>query len=220
MPTIDLPADELAAVTAAIRFAHRGRQVSPTPRALIPLRAALARPRGGPGSSKLAQTLRRFPGPRTRRPPPAAKADKAGAAGITRRAQSALPARTQPAGPPKIARNQLNDKGPGLHSTGPFVFRLRGDTQVRQRHAELEPGLPGLDGSGTVLDPRAAASLCRFMRVTSFLEGTPTRSRITGSLLDGDPEHAGDRRPQLAIAALEKSSAAHCACPRAPGRSR
>jgi hypothetical protein len=42
VPTIDLPADELAAVTAAIRGVLEGRRFPHAPR-LVPLRAALAR---------------------------------------------------------------------------------------------------------------------------------------------------------------------------------
>jgi hypothetical protein len=42
MPTIDLPADELAAVTAAIRAVIEGDRYPHAPR-LNPLRAALAR---------------------------------------------------------------------------------------------------------------------------------------------------------------------------------
>ena len=42
MPTIDLPADELAAVTAAIRGVIEGDRYPHAPR-LDPLRAALAR---------------------------------------------------------------------------------------------------------------------------------------------------------------------------------
>ena len=50
--------------------------------------------------------------------------------------------------------------------------------------------------------------------------GSPSRFGLASQPpLDGDRQHVLDRRPELAIAALKKSSAADCACRRAPGRS-
>ena len=70
MPTIDLPDDELAAVTAAIRGAIEGDRFPHAPR-LDPLRAALARldaaVRANPRGSKKRCTPKA---------PPPAKADK------------------------------------------------------------------------------------------------------------------------------------------------
>ena len=63
MPTIDLPADELAAVTAAIRGVIEDDRFPHAPR-LDPLRAALAR---------LEAASRPTPEPKA---PPPAKADK------------------------------------------------------------------------------------------------------------------------------------------------
>ena len=63
MSTIDLPSDELAAVTAAIRRAIEGDKFPHAPR-LDPLRAALAR---------LEAASKPAPLPKA---PPAAKADK------------------------------------------------------------------------------------------------------------------------------------------------
>ena len=64
MPTIDLPDDELAAVTAAIRGLIGGDRYPHAPR-LDPLRAALARLEAATGN----------PTPHPKAPPPA-KADK------------------------------------------------------------------------------------------------------------------------------------------------
>jgi hypothetical protein len=65
VPTIDLPADELAAVAAAIRGVIEGDRYPHAPR-LDPLRAALAR-------LDAALALEPTPDPKA---PPAAKADK------------------------------------------------------------------------------------------------------------------------------------------------
>jgi hypothetical protein len=81
VPTIDLPADELAAVTAAIRGVIDGDRYPHAPR-LDPLRAALARLEAanerksheGPSSARQAAAAA-GPAPHPKAPPPA-KADK------------------------------------------------------------------------------------------------------------------------------------------------
>jgi hypothetical protein len=70
MPTIDLPADELAAVTAAIRRAIEDDKFPHAPR-LDPLRAALARLEA---ATNVAH-VRHSTDPHPKAPPPA-KADK------------------------------------------------------------------------------------------------------------------------------------------------
>jgi hypothetical protein len=77
MPTIDLPADELAAVTAAIRGVIEGDRYPHAPR-LDPLRAALARFDAAQVAkdislSKNRQAPKPTPDPKA---PPSAKADK------------------------------------------------------------------------------------------------------------------------------------------------
>ena len=77
MPTIDLPADELAAVTAAIRGVIEGDRYPHAPR-LDPLRAALARFDAAQVAkdislSKNGQAPKPTPDPNA---PPSAKADK------------------------------------------------------------------------------------------------------------------------------------------------
>jgi hypothetical protein len=67
VPTIDLPADELAAVTAAIRGVIEGDRYPHAPR-LDPLRAALARLEAATKFDKLSDL-------KPKAPPPA-KADK------------------------------------------------------------------------------------------------------------------------------------------------
>jgi hypothetical protein len=67
MPIIDLPADELAAVTAAIRGIIEGDRYPHAPR-LDPLRAALARLDAATKSDNLADLKPKVP--------PPAKADK------------------------------------------------------------------------------------------------------------------------------------------------
>ena len=57
MPTIDLPADELAALTAAIRRVIEGDRYPHAPR-LDPLRAALARLEAATADRKSAQSGR------------------------------------------------------------------------------------------------------------------------------------------------------------------
>jgi hypothetical protein len=73
MPTIDLPADELAAVTAAIRRAIEDDKFPHAPR-LDPLRAALARLEAASKSATVAN-IASPPTPDPKAPPPA-KADK------------------------------------------------------------------------------------------------------------------------------------------------
>jgi hypothetical protein len=80
VPTIDLPADELAAVTAAIRGLIEGDRYPHAPR-LDPLRAALAR-------LDAAAKTGNFPNLNPEAPP-AAKADKRAA---VRSSELALPA--------------------------------------------------------------------------------------------------------------------------------
>jgi hypothetical protein len=78
MPTIDLPADELAAVTAAIRGVIEGDRYPHAPR-LDPLRAALARfdaeskPDNQAGNAHLKAAPEPTPHPKAA---PAAKGDK------------------------------------------------------------------------------------------------------------------------------------------------
>jgi hypothetical protein len=73
VPIIDLPDDELAAVTAAVRRAIEDDKYPHAPR-LDPLRAALARLQAAsPAKSTLAAKV--DPTPRPQAPPPA-KADK------------------------------------------------------------------------------------------------------------------------------------------------
>jgi hypothetical protein len=74
MPTIDLPDDELAAVTAAIRRTIAGDRYPHAPR-LDPLRAALARldAAGCRPSENSSRPGKSSPPPKA---PPAAKADK------------------------------------------------------------------------------------------------------------------------------------------------
>jgi hypothetical protein len=69
VPTIDLPADELAAVTAAIRGVIAGDRYPHAPR-LDPLRAALARLEA---AKDRQENLTIEPAPKA---PPPAKADK------------------------------------------------------------------------------------------------------------------------------------------------
>jgi hypothetical protein len=83
VPTIDLPDDELAAVTAAIRRAIEGDRYPHAPR-LDPLRAALARLEAAAKSATVANIA--TPGPHPNKSaesadlnpkaPPPAKADK------------------------------------------------------------------------------------------------------------------------------------------------
>jgi hypothetical protein len=75
MPTIDLPDDELAAVTAAIRGVLEGDRYPHAPR-LDPLRAALARLEAA--STLMSREIARHSGPTEKAPkaPPPAKADK------------------------------------------------------------------------------------------------------------------------------------------------
>jgi hypothetical protein len=72
MPTIDLPDDELAAVTAAIRGVIEGDRYPHAPR-LDPLRAALARFDAASKSATVADIASPTPHPKA---PPPAKADK------------------------------------------------------------------------------------------------------------------------------------------------
>jgi hypothetical protein len=72
MPTIDLPADELAAVAAAIRRVIEGDRYPHAPR-LDPLRAALARLDAAKRQENLTVEPASKPTPKA---PPAAKADK------------------------------------------------------------------------------------------------------------------------------------------------
>jgi hypothetical protein len=78
MPTIDLPDDELAAVTAAIRRLIEGDRYPHAPR-LDPLRAALARLEAGanapPAKKKTSQNKGEKSNAGANAPPPA-KADK------------------------------------------------------------------------------------------------------------------------------------------------
>jgi hypothetical protein len=73
VPTIDLPDDELAAVTAAIRRAIEDDKFPHAPR-LDPLRAALARLDAASKPSSVSN-LESGPTPKPKVPPPA-KADK------------------------------------------------------------------------------------------------------------------------------------------------
>ena len=83
MPTIDLPDDELAAVTAAIRGVIAGDRYPHAPR-LDPLRAALARleaatephPKAAPGARTDLEPATGTGNKLTRKAPPPAKADK------------------------------------------------------------------------------------------------------------------------------------------------
>jgi hypothetical protein len=78
MPTIDLPDDELAAVTAAIRRVIAGDRYPHAPR-LDPLRAALARLEAATADRKStaqnAHLIAPKPAPDPKAPPPA-KVDK------------------------------------------------------------------------------------------------------------------------------------------------
>jgi hypothetical protein len=77
VPTIDLPVDELAAVTAAIRGVIKGDRYPHAPR-LDPLRAALARfdaAAGGDRKGKSSSDSKLDP-TSSRKSPPPAKADK------------------------------------------------------------------------------------------------------------------------------------------------
>jgi uncharacterized membrane protein YccC len=74
MPTIDLPADELAAVTAAIRRLIEDDKYPHAPR-LDPLRAALARLEAALKQQTSADSAQ-VSGPPHPKAPPAAKADK------------------------------------------------------------------------------------------------------------------------------------------------
>ena len=71
MPTIDLPDDELAAVTAVIRRAIEDDRYPHAPR-LDPLRAALARLE----AAKESERVKAVDSLRAPKAPPAAKADK------------------------------------------------------------------------------------------------------------------------------------------------
>ena len=73
---IDLPADELAAVTAAIRGVLEGRRFPHAPR-LVPLRAALARLEAASAATDIGHKVETAskPAPDPKAPPPA-KADK------------------------------------------------------------------------------------------------------------------------------------------------
>jgi hypothetical protein len=76
MPTIDLPDDELAAVTAAIRGVIEDDKFPHAPR-LDPLRAALARFDAATGRKTSADTARvSEPSKPAPKAPPPAKADK------------------------------------------------------------------------------------------------------------------------------------------------
>ena len=72
VPTIDLPADELAAVTAAIRRVIEGDRYPHAPR-LDPLRAALARLEAASNLPSIDGRSAPTPLPKA---PPLAKADK------------------------------------------------------------------------------------------------------------------------------------------------
>jgi hypothetical protein len=74
VPTIDLPADELAAVTAAIRGLIEDDRYPHAPR-LDPLRAALARLEAAAEPDALAAKSSNFEDLKPKAPPPA-KADK------------------------------------------------------------------------------------------------------------------------------------------------
>jgi hypothetical protein len=74
VPTIDLPADELAAVAAAIRGVIEGDRYPHAPR-LDPLRAALARFEAAAATKETLQADRPQAKPAAKAPPPA-KADK------------------------------------------------------------------------------------------------------------------------------------------------
>ena len=76
MPTIDLPADELAAVTAAIRRAIEDDKYPHAPR-LDPLRAALARLQAASEPAPLPTKSAGSADLKPKAPPPA-KADKRG----------------------------------------------------------------------------------------------------------------------------------------------
>jgi hypothetical protein len=78
MPTIDLPDDELAAVTAAIRGVIEGDRYPHAPR-LDPLRAAMARLEAATGQKSAPEggglSVPSKPAPKPKASPPA-KADK------------------------------------------------------------------------------------------------------------------------------------------------
>jgi hypothetical protein len=75
VPTIDLPADELAAVTAVIRGVIEGDRYPHAPR-LDPLRAALARLEAGANAPPDARKTEGNRGGSGANAPSAAKADK------------------------------------------------------------------------------------------------------------------------------------------------